>query len=136
MQHELRKHFIIFIIFSGIVIITLLLFPFLEPRLKSSVGDFFGLTETEKVITPNNDPTKIELLPETSPSPKKTEPVKKEEKGAGETKMSETATSLFDSILLKTYDFASRNITKLTDKYLPKSEYYNYQEPEQKAAPD
>jgi Ti-type conjugative transfer relaxase TraA len=41
--------------------------------------------------------------------------------------------SLFDSILLKTYDFASRNITKLTDKYLPKSEYYNYQEPEQKA---
>ncbi len=41
--------------------------------------------------------------------------------------------SLFDSILLKTYDFAASSITKLTDKYLPKSEYYNYQEPEQKA---
>jgi len=41
--------------------------------------------------------------------------------------------SLFDSILLKTYDFAASSITKLTDKYLPQSEYYNYQEPEQKA---
>lgn len=40
---------------------------------------------------------------------------------------------LFDSMLLKTYDFAARNITKHTDKYLPKSEYYNYQEPHQKA---
>jgi len=39
---------------------------------------------------------------------------------------------LFDSMLLKTYDFAVRNITKLTDKYLPKSEYYNYQEPDQR----
>ncbi|MFU7500136.1 MAG: toprim domain-containing protein, partial [Candidatus Tisiphia sp.] len=31
--------------------------------------------------------------------------------------------------LVKIYDFAANNITKLTDKYLPKSEYYHYREP-------
>lgn len=40
--------------------------------------------------------------------------------------------SLFDSILLSAYDVAARGITKLADKYLPSSEYYNYREPEQK----
>lgn len=40
--------------------------------------------------------------------------------------------SLFDKALLGAYDFVSSHITKLTDKYLPKSEYYNYQEPRQK----
>lgn len=39
---------------------------------------------------------------------------------------------LFDSMLLGAYNFAARNITKLTDKYLPSSEYYNYQEPRRK----
>jgi Ti-type conjugative transfer relaxase TraA len=34
-----------------------------------------------------------------------------------------------DKFLLSVHDFASRNITKLTDKYLPSAEYYNYKEP-------
>lgn len=34
-----------------------------------------------------------------------------------------------DSLLLGAYNFAVRNITKFTDKYMPSSEYYNYQEP-------
>lgn len=36
---------------------------------------------------------------------------------------------LVDKMLFGAYNFAARNLTKLTDKYLPKSEYYNYQEP-------
>jgi hypothetical protein len=35
----------------------------------------------------------------------------------------------FDSMLLGTYNVLSRGFTNLTDKYLPKLEYYNYQEP-------
>ncbi|WP_250311453.1 hypothetical protein [Rickettsia endosymbiont of Oedothorax gibbosus] len=31
--------------------------------------------------------------------------------------------------LVKIYDFAENNIRKLTDKYLPKAEYYHYREP-------
>ncbi|WP_375327438.1 AAA family ATPase [Candidatus Tisiphia endosymbiont of Nemotelus uliginosus] len=31
--------------------------------------------------------------------------------------------------LVKIYDFAANNITKLMDKYLPQEEYYNYREP-------
>jgi small-conductance mechanosensitive channel/CRP-like cAMP-binding protein len=93
---ELRKNFIIFLIFSGIITIALLLLPFVEPKLKSSIGELFGLTETEKKIESNNDPSKVETAPETSPSPKAAQPPKATEM---EKRMSETATSLFDSIL-------------------------------------
>jgi Ti-type conjugative transfer relaxase TraA len=37
-----------------------------------------------------------------------------------------------DNMLLGVYNFATRSITKFTDKYLPASEYYNYQEPDRK----
>lgn len=97
MQTELRKHFVIFLIFSGIVILALLLLPFIEPTLKSSVGDLFGLTETQKEVPVSNDNTKVQTQPEASPTPK---PVQSpENKLTVETKMSQTATSLFDSIL-------------------------------------
>lgn len=42
---------------------------------------------------------------------------------------------MFNKILLGTYDFAARNITKLTDKYIPSSEYYNYVEPKKTMMP-
>ncbi len=99
MHTELRKHFLIFIIFSGIVVIALLLLPFIEPKLKSSVGDFFGLTETQKQIGPNNDNSKLQNSTEASPSPKPIQTPKTEGKENLDTKMSETATSLFESIL-------------------------------------
>ncbi|MFU7502221.1 MAG: AAA family ATPase [Candidatus Tisiphia sp.] len=35
----------------------------------------------------------------------------------------------FSRSLVKIYDFAENNIRKITDKYLPKVEYYNYREP-------
>jgi small-conductance mechanosensitive channel/CRP-like cAMP-binding protein len=95
---ELRKNFIIFIVVAGIIIIALLLLPFVEPKLKSSVGDLFGLTETEKKIETNNDPSKVDNVPEPVSSPK-TEPPKTVPKDNMGIRMSETATSLFESIL-------------------------------------
>ena len=37
-----------------------------------------------------------------------------------------------DKIIVYAYDFFQKNINKLIDKYIPSSEYYNYQEPKQK----
>ena len=41
----------------------------------------------------------------------------------------------FDKALLHTYDFFKNNMTKIADKYLPASEYYNYKEPAAKYEP-
>jgi Ti-type conjugative transfer relaxase TraA len=38
----------------------------------------------------------------------------------------------FSRALVGIYDFAAAGITKVTDKYLPKQEYYHYQEPNQR----
>ncbi|MDC0864330.1 AAA family ATPase [Rickettsiaceae bacterium] len=37
-----------------------------------------------------------------------------------------------DRMLIGTYDFLQKNITKFKDKYIPSSDYYNYKEPKQK----
>jgi len=37
-----------------------------------------------------------------------------------------------DRMLIGTYDFLQKNITKFKDKYIPSSDYYNYTEPKQK----
>lgn len=87
MQTELRKHFIIFLIFSGIVIIALLSLPFVEPKLKESIGSFFEITETVDDSLANTESS--------SPTPQITKPV---ETVTTQTKMSETATSLFDNL--------------------------------------
>lgn len=97
MQTELRKHFVIFLIFSGIVLLTLLLLPFIEPTLKSSVGNLFVLTEMQKETEAGNDNTKIQTQPNITPSPQATQ--SPETKVSIESKMSQTATSLFDNIL-------------------------------------
>ena len=39
----------------------------------------------------------------------------------------------FDSMLLGAYDVILRGFARITDKYQPKIEYYNYQEPEKQS---
>lgn len=43
--NELRKHFLIFIIFAGVVTLVLIILPFVEPVLRQYVVGFFGSTD-------------------------------------------------------------------------------------------
>ena len=44
---ELRKRFLFFIVFAGIVTLFLIVIPFVEPSLKNYVTAFFGATDKE-----------------------------------------------------------------------------------------
>jgi small-conductance mechanosensitive channel/CRP-like cAMP-binding protein len=55
MQSELRRHFIVFVIVAGIIVITLLTLPFLEPTLTSYVSDLFSVAyENPNTAQPGN----------------------------------------------------------------------------------
>ena len=61
-----------------------------------------------------------------------------EHKELAENKTAEESFGKLDTMLFKlfnAYDFVHNNITKLADKHIPVSEYYNYQEPDKAVLP-
>ena len=96
MNGDLRKNFIFFLILSGVVIISLFSLPFIEPKLKDTIGGFFEITESTEESNLGNSNTIVQttepvITPVQSPS---TAPVINQP--AAEPKLSETAKNLSD----------------------------------------